>query len=414
MKTKLLLKGLLMASSFFAFASSAHARTSEEFLPMFEQGKSWECVAKFIKWNHSSMFAPRNFTVYVDSDTVIDGKQYTRLKLCNRVMIINGNVSKDDSVEYTLAYQENGVVYVFKHEYQDFMPLFDFGAEIGQEFEFFPTVENVSSVNVNGIDRKLFTFEDYNSIYFWLEGIGTVDLDFIITPMMTTGLSYTHLQRCMKDGECLFDIRDFGGSLSFGAEGIYYKTTVDNNVSVDYIDIDLNPVIVPDKITDRGVTYTVTGVEELAFVFNHEVDEISLPESILSIEGNAFGECEELASLTVNATLPPEVKENSFMPVHFEQCTLYVPSGSVDAYSSAEIWKNFKTILPITTAINTTHVKPVNVRGEVIGTDGKVLSQIRRPDGVTAAECCEDLPSGIYMVRLTDNFGSTTVTRIAK
>ena len=54
-----------------------------------------------------------------------------------------------------------------------------------------------------------------------------------------------------------------------------------------------------------------------------------------------------------------------------------------------------------------------DVRGEVYSSAGVILRKVSDPTGVTAAGCCEGLPTGVYLVRLTDAAGSTTTVRTA-
>lgn len=145
------------------------------------------------------------------------------------------------------------------------------------------------------------------------------------------------------------------------------------------------------------------------------VVKVTLPETILYVEKNAFAYCTELTSLTVKAEVPPTATEESFDPANFASCTLYVPEESVTAYAEADGWKLFERILPISSALSDAATDCLGaVRGEVYGTDGSLVRRIERHEGgLTAAECCACLPAGIYPVRLTDASGRTTTIKVA-
>ncbi|MCR5361962.1 MAG: leucine-rich repeat domain-containing protein [Bacteroidales bacterium] len=73
---------------------------------------------------------------------------------------------------------------------------------------------------------------------------------------------------------------------------------------------------------------------------------IVIPEGVSKIEGGAFSECKNLAYITVKN---PNPVENLSWDVFYEdyQATLYVPAGSVSAYSAAVRWKEFSSIQEI-------------------------------------------------------------------
>ena len=60
----------------------------------------------------------------------------------------------------------------------------------------------------------------------------------------------------------------------------------------------------------------------------------------------AFYECDELTSVTINATTPPTLGDDAFYDTN--NCPIYVPSGSVDTYKSASGWSSLASrIQPI-------------------------------------------------------------------
>lgn len=75
------------------------------------------------------------------------------------------------------------------------------------------------------------------------------------------------------------------------------------------------------------------------------IREVVIPNKVTSIESSAFSVCFNLISVKVEIEEPLAIDENTFG--NRANATLYVPMGSVDAYSKADYWKNFKKIMPI-------------------------------------------------------------------
>ena len=61
-----------------------------------------------------------------------------------------------------------------------------------------------------------------------------------------------------------------------------------------------------------------------------------IPSTVTSIGGYVFDGCTSLTSITVLATTPPSITY-SFID-YSNNCIIYVPSGSVEAYKSHSIW----------------------------------------------------------------------------
>lgn len=63
----------------------------------------------------------------------------------------------------------------------------------------------------------------------------------------------------------------------------------------------------------------------------------TIPESVTQIYGNAFSQCSSLKSLTIKANTPPTLIDESWIGY---SGTIYVPSSAVNAYKTADIWKD--------------------------------------------------------------------------
>ena len=120
-----------------------------------------------------------------------------------------------------------------------------------------------------------------------------------------------------------------------------------------------------DSTTHTGViefNAPVTGIGDSAFMMNQNLMSIELPNSVTTIGQNAFGtctslesidipsgvtsignsafaQCINLTSITVNATEPPTLGNQPFYNTN--NCTIYVPSASVNTYKTASGWSTY-------------------------------------------------------------------------
>jgi len=102
----------------------------------------------------------------------------------------------------------------------------------------------------------------------------------------------------------------------------------------------LKSVILPKKL--EKIYYRV-------FYNCKSLTSICIPERVNNIGENCFYGCSALREVTVENPDPSSISlgTNPFGGVPLSQCTLYVPFGSKEAYSKANIWKNFGTIVEV-------------------------------------------------------------------
>lgn len=99
-------------------------------------------------------------------------------------------------------------------------------------------------------------------------------------------------------------------------------------------------------LTSLTIPSSVTSIEMMAFYNCTALASITLPDSLTSIGLGAFYGCSGLTSITAEGVNPPVCESACFSDVD-TSIPLYVPSGSVTAYQSAEGWQDFTNILPI-------------------------------------------------------------------
>jgi hypothetical protein len=92
----------------------------------------------------------------------------------------------------------------------------------------------------------------------------------------------------------------------------------------------LTNITIPDSVTDIGnaIFRNCTGLSS-----------ITIPANVTNVGSYAFNTCTSLTSITCNATTPPTLGTVAFDNTN--NCPIYVPSGSVEAYKSATNWSTY-------------------------------------------------------------------------
>ena len=97
---------------------------------------------------------------------------------------------------------------------------------------------------------------------------------------------------------------------------------------------------------DLRIPEGVTSIGNYAFYKCTGLTSLYIPSTITSLGTYAFRECTGLTTVRCRIATPPSINARTF--ANYANCTLMVPSGSVEAYKAAPVWKTFKNIVPIT------------------------------------------------------------------
>ena len=93
-----------------------------------------------------------------------------------------------------------------------------------------------------------------------------------------------------------------------------------------------------------NTTYQVRTICKNAFRNSKNLEKLILPETLKTIEDNAFDQCSKLSVITTKSKTPAELGKDVFASGIYSKVTVYVPNDAeVEAkYKAAEGWKNFK------------------------------------------------------------------------
>lgn len=92
---------------------------------------------------------------------------------------------------------------------------------------------------------------------------------------------------------------------------------------------------------DFVIPESVTSIDEDAFLLAANLTSVTISENVTTIGENAFRNCAKLDSVTVGWRTPLAVPANIFDGVDVANAYLCVPKGTVAAYKTAEVWKEF-------------------------------------------------------------------------
>ena len=99
------------------------------------------------------------------------------------------------------------------------------------------------------------------------------------------------------------------------------------------------------SLTSVTIPSGVTSIGDRSFK-SSGLTNINIPSGVTSIEREAFHGCSSLQTVIVNAITPPTLGNNVFNNTN--DCPIYVPAASVDAYKAANNWSQYASrIYPI-------------------------------------------------------------------
>ena len=100
----------------------------------------------------------------------------------------------------------------------------------------------------------------------------------------------------------------------------------------------------PANLTSYTIPDSVTKIGSLAFSGCSSLTSVTIPDSVTVIEQQAFDYCGSLTSVYCKSTTPPAGNYDMFDD-NASGRKIYVPTESVNAYKSAEYWKDYASAI---------------------------------------------------------------------
>ena len=185
----------------------------------------------------------------------------------------------------------------------------------------------------------------------------------------------------------------------------------------------LTKVVVPESVKSMGTdvfayctaleeTYLPSTLPYIAarlFKGCTALSKITIGNAVENIDGDVFSGCTNLTTFNCMTATPPACGK-AFDATMLENCTLYIPTGSLEAYKTADYWKEFKKIeekdfasvenaerdnVTVTASGNTITVKGAGTEAEVeiYTAAGKLVTK-------TTSKTIEMPGSGVYLVKV--------------
>lgn len=168
-----------------------------------------------------------------------------------------------------------------------------------------------------------------------------------------------------------------------------------------------------ELVTELVVPEDVTEIKNYAFEGCGSLKSVIMGDNVVRIGLGAFEGCHALEDIYLTGVIPAKVASSAFTSEHYEKVILHVPETAIDAYRTADVWKEFKNIQAYETAgiddceMNTVAceyvgggVRFVGVHNgplSVYNTDGVLVSHFITYSGETIA-----LEKGIYIICVGD------------
>ena len=167
----------------------------------------------------------------------------------------------------------------------------------------------------------------------------------------------------------------------------------------------LTSITIPNSVTTIGdyafsycraltsviISNSVTTIGERTFANCYSLTSVTIPSSVTRIEDGAFSDCGNVKQITSEAVTPPYCSRYAFDGVNRNECKLFVPKNSIDAYKRAYVWWHFFLIDGTTTGIKN------NIYNKIDNVDVYTIDGVKRLSKANVNEI-NALPKGIYII----------------
>lgn len=122
-----------------------------------------------------------------------------------------------------------------------------------------------------------------------------------------------------------------------------YVVTPRGHYYGNYLFYNIITLSIPSHLYYKGRDYTVTRIEHETFS-GLELDTLIIPNTVVSIDSDAFGSC-RIANLICMAATPPVIESSYYESFDCSFQSIYVPNESVDKYKCAHGWFRYADII---------------------------------------------------------------------
>ena len=189
------------------------------------------------------------------------------------------------------------------------------------------------------LGASAYDFES-NGIYFNITGTNTVE----VTKKSTWGDDYSGavtVPSTVANGGKTYTVNRVGTSAFWGCGNL---TSLNLPTTIEVIDT--MAIYYCTKLKSITIPEGVKRIARMNFYVMDSLTTVVLPSTLQSLGVYCFQSSSKLSSLTCLATTPPAADYTSFDNSFVNDCVLYVPEGSVYAYTTAEGWNKFSHINP--------------------------------------------------------------------
>ena len=240
-----------------------------------------------------------------------------------------------------------------------------------------------------------------------LANVTIADRDSVLT------LGYNKAYYSWEDDEPMF--ADCPLNAVYIGGNISYSTDASDGYSPFYRNTSLESVTITDKETEisENEFYGCTnlknvtlgdGIETIgsyAFSGCAALEDFTFGSSLDSIGKEAFSDCTAMTRLVSRTAIPPVCGPQALDDINKWTCKLYVPDASIDAYQSADQWKEFFFITTdIAHAVEDGGCSADRIlsgRVQVFDLSGRQVKEARNANSID--EVLNGLPSGTYILR---------------
>lgn len=179
-------------------------------------------------------------------------------------------------------------------------------------------------------------------------------------------------------------------------------------------------LVINDNVTINGKVYVVVNIGDGSFKGNKDITSVELPDGIKNIGAGAFDGCSSLLKVLLgkgvrkigskafgniwkaattrtrtsgdgfraecNAESVPEIEADAFEGTEIDKATLIVRDELVNSYKTAEVWKNFGSVIGFTEATGVDGVFVDNPSAIIYSIDGRRLDKVQKGMNVIRTE----------------------------